>query len=104
MNIRLKKMLNHLAETVDTQRQTKIEDLHRRALSWEPVERLPLVLQYPLPKEGLFQLYPHRQVFDNPEKMLYNQFVCGHKTSIVYNEQVNADLPCTTGRNSLTSL
>ena len=47
---RLKALLDHLSATLTTEREAEIEDLHRRALSWEPVERLPLVMDYMLKK------------------------------------------------------
>jgi hypothetical protein len=75
MNERLKRLLDYLETTLNPRRQTEIELLHRRALGWEPVRRLPLLFTFPIPAEARFQPYPHSQVFDDPEKMLYNELV-----------------------------
>ena len=73
MNDQLKRLLDHLAATLDPRRQTEIELLHQKALGWEPIQRLPLVCTYPIPANAPFQPYPHSQIFDDPEKMLYNR-------------------------------
>ena len=98
MNERLKDLLDHLAETLRPQREAEIEDLHRRALSWQPVERLPLVLSYPAPA-GRFAPYPHAETLADPEKMLFNELVSAWGTSICHREEVGDDLPCTIRAN-----
>lgn len=95
MNPEIERLLDHLVETLDPGRQAEIEDLHRRALTWEPVERLPLVLSYPLPEDAVFKPYPHSQIFDDPEKMLYNELVHAWDTRIAYHDQLGDDLSCT---------
>jgi hypothetical protein len=99
MNDRLKRLLDHLTATLDPQRQAEIERLHRQALGWEPVERLPLLLNYPLPADAPFQPYPHSQVFDDPEKMLYNELAYAMDTSIACRRQIDDDLPLTIRAN-----
>jgi hypothetical protein len=98
MNQRLKELLEHLSATLTIEREAEIEALHCRALSWEPVERLPLVLNYP-PPPGRFQPYPHREVRDDPEKMLFNELVSAYSASITHRELVGDDLPCTVRAN-----
>ena len=93
MRAKLKQLLEHLDATLDYDRQERIEDLFRRTLQWEPVERLPLALSYPLPDDAPFQPFPHREVFDDPEKMLYNELVLAFETSIAWHEQIGDDLP-----------
>jgi hypothetical protein len=44
MNDQLKRLLEHLAATLNPWRQAEIEKLHRKALAWEPVRRLPLTV------------------------------------------------------------
>ena len=95
MNDQLKRLLDHLTATLDARRQAEIELLHRKALCWEPVPRLPLVLAYPMPVDAPFQPYPHSQVFDDPEKMLFNELVHGFGTSIACRDKINDDLPLT---------
>lgn len=44
---RLQRLLEHPAETVDPTGQVEIRDLHRRALAWERVDRLPAIFGRP---------------------------------------------------------
>ena len=74
MNARLTDLLDHLAATLTPEREAGIEDLHRRALSWQPVERLPLVLSYPAPQDRWVPC-PHAEALADPEKMLFNELV-----------------------------
>ena len=99
MNDQLRQLLDHLAATLDPRRQTEIELLHRKALGWEPVRRLPLLLTFPIPTGLPFQPYPHSQVFDDPEKMLYNELVYAIETSIACHGQIDDDLPLTIRAN-----
>ena len=99
MNPEIERLLDHLVETLDPGRQAETGDLHRRALTWEPVERLPLVLSYPLPEDALFKPYPHSQIFNDPEKMLYNELVHAWEISIACRGRIDDDLPCTIRAN-----
>jgi hypothetical protein len=103
MNARLTELLDHLAQTLTPEREAEIEDLHRRALSWEPVARLPLILSYPAP-EDRFAPYPHAEALADPEKMLFNELVSAWGTSICHREEVGDDLPCTIRANFGTGL
>lgn len=98
MNPRLTELLDHLAATLTPGREAGIEDLHRRALSWQPVKRLPLILSYPAPP-GLWAPYPHAEAIADPEKMLFNELVSAWGTSICHREVVGDDLPCTIRAN-----
>jgi hypothetical protein len=95
----LHQLFDHLAATLDPMRQAEIEQLHRDALRWEPVRRLPLVLSYPFPTDAPFQPYPHGQIFDGPEKMLYNEFVYAFSTSIACRDRLGDDLAVTVRPN-----
>ncbi len=99
MHGNLEALLNHLSSVLDRGRQSEIEQLHQRALNWEPVERLPLVVSYPLPEDFRFQPYPHSEIFDDPPKMLYNELVHAFNTGIACRDQLNDDLPCTVRAN-----
>lgn len=103
MNARLKHLLARLDGTLDSDREGQIEELHRRALSWEPVPRLPLITSYPAPI-GEFAPYPHAETIDDPEKMLFNELVSAWGTSIVHRSVVGDDLPCTIRANFGTVL
>lgn len=99
MNSNLTTLLEHLSVVLDEARQAEIEDLHRRALSWLPVRRLPVVMNYPLPPDAKFKPFPHREVFGDPEKMLYNELTYAFNTSIACRDRLNDDLPCTVRAN-----
>lgn len=104
MNPQLRQLLDHLATVLDPARQSAIEELHRAALSWQPVPRLPVVMTYPLPPDARFQPYPHREVFSDPAKMLFNELTCAFNTSLVVRDRLKDDLPCTIRANFGTVL
>ena len=100
----LKTLLDHLEQTLDPQREEAVAKLHRAALDFEPVERLPLVLSYPTPDDTPFKPFPHREIFDHPEKMLYNELTDGFTTSIALRDRIDDDLPCSIRPNFGTVL
>jgi len=104
VNSKLNTLLEHLSVVVNETRQAEIEDLHRRALSWQPVRRLPVVMSYPLPLDARFKPFPHREVFGNPEKMLFNELTYAFNTSIACRDLLEDDLPCTIRANFGTVL
>ena len=104
MNQHLKALLDHLSATLDATRQVEIEELHRRALSWLPVRRLPVVMSYPLPADARYKPFPHREVFGDPEKMLFNELTYAFNTSIACRDRLADDLPCTVRANFGTVL
>jgi len=95
----LRRLLEHLETTLDADRQDQIEQRHMRALRWEPIDRPPVVLQYPVPESGPFQPFPHRQALADPEKMLYNELIGGFDTRTCYHHLVGDDLPFTIRAN-----
>ena len=99
MNERLTRLLDFLEDTLDARRQAAAEALFMRALAYQPVERLPLVMLYPLDEDFAFQPYPHHEIFDDPEKMLFNELVYAFETSIACRNQVSDDLPLTVRAN-----
>lgn len=104
MNGRLHNLLDYLCETLDTNGRADGKMRYRRALDWEPVDRPPLVVSYPLPQDARFRPYPHRKIFDDPETMLYNELVHAFDTSIVLHPQLGDDLPLTVRANFGTVL
>ena len=96
---RLAELLDRLGETLDASGQMEIEERHRRALAWEAVDRLPLVISHPLPSEFRFQPWPHREVFDDPAKMLFNELVSAVETSVAVSAEAGDDLPWTIRAN-----
>jgi hypothetical protein len=99
MNILLYELLNKLEGVLNPEKQALIEALHERALNWEPVERLPLIVTFPYPASNQLQPFPHREVFDNPEKMLYNELIHAFNTSIFLHSEIGDDLPYTIRAN-----
>ena len=92
-------LLEHLLSVLDSDRQDEIENLHRRALNWEPVHRLPVIVALSTPRELQFAPYPHGEVFDSPEKMLFNELAYAFNTSIASRDVLGDDLPCTIRAN-----
>ncbi len=93
MRNELRRLLDHLEDRVDPDEQAAIGDRCLKSLNWETVDRPPLCLTYPLPEPCPFQPFPHREVFDDPEKMLLNQLVCAFNASMVCHPDVGDDLP-----------
>lgn len=91
----LHKLLDVLERTIDVEQQRRSNELHRRALLYEPVERLPLNFLYPPPADGEFQPVPYPEAFASPEKMLYNQLIYAHGASIAYHDRIGDDLTYT---------
>jgi hypothetical protein len=99
VNNNLKKLLEHLLDVLDSDRQHEIENLYRQTLNWENVDRLPVIVTLPTPKELRFAPYPHREVFHDPEKMLFNELAYAFNTSIISRDVLDDDLPCTIRAN-----
>ncbi len=43
----LQVLLEHLLDVLDADRQDRVDDRHRRALNWEPIDRLPVIVALP---------------------------------------------------------
>lgn len=104
MNARLAALLRYLADTLEPSREQEIASRHQAALMYEPLDRLPLVVSYPLPPDDPWLPYPHSEVFDDPEKMLFNELVSAWDTHLVHRSQVGEDLPATIRANFGTVL
>jgi hypothetical protein len=95
MIAQLSELLAYLENNLDENRILKAEKLHCDSLNYKPVERLPLIMQYPYPQDAKFQPFAHRDIFDNPEKMLYNQFITAFGSSVFLSCELGDDLPVT---------
>ena len=100
----LYELLQILENNTDSGIQQNIIECHKRALNWEPTDRLPLVVAYPYPKSAQFVPFAHREIFTHPEKMLYNELLHAFDTSIFLNPTVQDDLPYTVRANFGTVL
>jgi len=99
MRAELNKLLRHLEQLLDPARRRRISELFRRTLAYQSVERAPLVLTYPCPKDIPFRPYPFSEAFGNPEKMLNNELVHAFDSSIACSNLLEDDLPCTIRAN-----
>jgi len=99
VNENLRPLLEHLLNVLDSERQDEAEDRHRRALNWEPVDRLPVIMTLPAAKELRFNPYRHGEMFASPQKMLFNELVYAFNTSIASRDVLGDDLPCTIRAN-----
>lgn len=93
-HIHLHSLLSEMAER-DDRHNLLCAQLHQKSLAFEPVQRLPVIFSYPTPADGKYQLVPYREIFHDPEKMLYNQLINAWGTSIYYQPLVGDDLPYT---------
>ena len=89
----LEQLLKSLEHALDPASQQKTDRLYKKSLSWEDVPRLPIIFTYPLPQDSPFKPFPFSQVFDNHEKMLYNELVYVFNTSIACRYKIYDDLP-----------
>jgi hypothetical protein len=100
----LERLLEYLEARVNLTRQQEIQELYQRTLQWEPVARLPIIFTYPFPEDAPFQPLPHREIFDDPGKMLCNELIYTFQTSILCHNRVGDDLPYTIRPNFGTVL
>ncbi|OHB56424.1 MAG: hypothetical protein A2Y12_06220 [Planctomycetes bacterium GWF2_42_9] len=91
----LKELLVYLDNSLDEPRILNSERLHCDSLNYRQIERLPIIASYPYTEDAKFQIFPHGEVFDNPEKMLFNQFLNAFDSSIYLSCELGDDLPIT---------
>lgn len=95
----LKKLLSHLEGILDPAIRNRVAGLFEKALNWQPVTRVPLVLTHPLGENLPFEPFPFGEAFRNPEKMLYNELVHAFGSSIACRNLLDDDLPRTIRAN-----
>ncbi len=100
----LGKLLDFLNGIIDPIRQAQIDELYENALSWKPLKRLPLVISFPISEDMAFRPFPHREIFEDPAKMLYNELVHTWGLSIASRERLRDDLPLTIRANFGTGI
>lgn len=78
----LDELLARIDAAVDPEHLHQVDARYRRALTWQTVDRPPLVIQSAFAKHWVlpapwdrFQTYPHRQVFTDPAAMMQNQLL-----------------------------
>jgi hypothetical protein len=87
----LKNLLEYLESSIPIEKINASRELYIKALNWEKVPRLPLMISYPFPDDSKFKPFPHNEIFDNPEKMLYNELVYAFGSSIALQREVGDD-------------
>lgn len=95
VNYKLKQLLDYLEQNIDPDRVAESELIHKSALQWKNTPRLPVTACYPYPQHQPFEPFPHGQIFDDPEKMLFNQLLYAFDSSIYLSQQIEDDLPIT---------
>jgi hypothetical protein len=95
----LSRLLDYLEPRIDRAHALRVGIRHRAALSYEPVDRLPLVCY--LPYEGQdFSPYPYPEAFVDPAKMMVNELLVGF-TSIYHAVDLRDDSPYWASRRSI---
>ncbi len=90
---KLKQLLEYLEDNIDLKKIEHRESLHQRALNFDKVARLPVIASFPFPQNEKFVPFPHGEIFDHPEKMLFNQFVNTFDQSPLLSLELGDDLP-----------
>ncbi len=104
MFVPLEELLASMEHEIDPEREKEIEELHRLSVSYQPVPRLPLVMNYPVGEGARFEPLPHGRVYESAEYMLYNELVSAFEASIAYKYEMSDDLPITIRPNFGTVL
>lgn len=66
-------VLEQIEALLDLEHAREVEGLHLDALHFRDIPRIPLSVEYP--PDPRFPRLPFREVFNDPEKMLYNELV-----------------------------
>lgn len=100
----LKKLLEEIQETIDLKSIRASEARFANSLDYKPVDRLPLIISHPYTSRIPFKPFTVEETFDDPEKMLFNQFISAWDTSIYCRKWLRDDLPYTVRANFGTIL
>lgn len=68
-----RQILEWIEQRIDREHVARVEQRHRKALRWEPLERAPLILS--APAQPPFAAYPYYEAFADPFKLLVNELV-----------------------------
>ena len=96
---RLYDLLERLDRELDRDDEEKIHELHRDALEFRPVDRLPVVVACSEEHPEDMQPYAYSEAVEDPEKMLFNELVSAFGTSILRRGEIGDDLPATVRAN-----
>ena len=87
----LHRLLDYLEPRIDLDHAARVAARHRAALSFEEVDRPPLVCYLPYEGEE-FKPYPLSEIFADPAKMMVNELLVGF-TSIYHAVDLKDDAP-----------
>lgn len=89
---RLRRVLDALARSDLAGKAARADALHRAAIGYGPVSRLPVVFSYPDRAEGAFSALPGGLAYRDPAAMLHNELVSAWGASIVESAAIGDDL------------
>ncbi|MEI6873877.1 MAG: hypothetical protein WCL50_01970 [Spirochaetota bacterium] len=96
---RLARLLDQLSAWDIGRRCAESDGLHRAALDYAKVERLPVIFSWPQSEEQAFPPLPNDAIYGDPAAMLYNELVSAWDLSVVARGAAGAgigdDLPAT---------
>lgn len=99
MSDSLRRLLDMLAARDIGTQAAGADRLHRAALEYREVERLPIVFSFEHPEETPFQPLPNGSIYRDPAAMLYNELVSAWNTHIVLTAELGDDLAPTVRPN-----
>jgi hypothetical protein len=100
----LARLLEFLCAHCDQARLARSRERFIVSLNWQAVDRPPVVVSAPLPASFPFRPFPFHEIFQSPEKMLYNELLHAFDLSIAAAHDVDTDLPWTVRANYGTVL
>lgn len=86
----LESVFEKIENALDMEHVAEVEKLHLDAMHYEKVSRIPMNVNYP-PDES-FPALPYTEVFNDPEKMLYNELV-SIRNSVWNSVRIKDDYP-----------
>ncbi len=86
----LTRLLDYMEEHIDLDHLREIEQLQYDAINYKEIKRLPLTIN--TNPEG-FERWPADEVYDNPEKMLYNEILWSTMHSSYNSVRIKDDCP-----------
>jgi len=87
----VRRILDHIEPRIDLQHVRRVQQRHRAALSYEPLDVPPLVSYIPYTGTDITP-YPYPEAFADPAKMMVNELLIGF-TSIYHAVDVRDDSP-----------
>lgn len=87
---KLFRLLDQIENMIDVEHVKKVEKLHVKALSYDDVDIIPIVIT---PESIIEEMCPYKEAYDDPAKMLYNELLLSCGGSIKSSVMVKDHLP-----------